>query len=147
MVTFCAQRRGNIIIPASESDYREMIRLPERMVFSLESNPRAPLKLTRWYWAALQLLVEATGRWPNKDVANREISIQAGYVESIVINTGGDYRVSAISKSGWGLVEWREFIDAAVPVMLRFVGETRAQFRDRVDRFFGIKFKEAWEGI
>lgn len=147
MVTFCAQRKGNILLPVSEPDFREMARIPERRVFSFETNPKVPLKLSRWYWAALALLVEATGRWPTKEIANKEITIQAGYVESIVINTGGDYRISAVSKSEWGLIDWREFLDAAIPVMLQFAGETRAQFRDRVDRFFGIKLREAWEGI
>jgi hypothetical protein len=47
----------------------------------------------------------------------------------------------------WGLLEWRAFLDVAVPFVIEnYVGESRATFRNRVDAFLGIKFKEAWEG-
>lgn len=125
---------------------RDLLLLPERRVISIEVHPKAPAKIARWYRAGVDILVEATGRWPNRDIAHKEIMIESGYIESFVISTNGDARISAVSQAGWDLIEWRQFLDRAMPVMLKFAGESRAQFRDRVDRFFGIKFKEAWEG-
>ena len=148
MVDFVGQRKGHLILPLSDSDAAELLRIPERRAFTVSISPGAvPLKLQRWYRAGVQLLVEATGRWPNRDVAHREIIIRAGFFESFVISTNGNVRYTPASTAGWGLVEWREFIDRALPILLEFAGESRADFRARVDRFFGIKFKEAYEGI
>lgn len=147
MVDFCVQRKGSTLLPISESDQVELFRLPERRVFSIEAHPRAPLKLQRWYRAALQILVEATGRWPSADVANREITIEAGYLESFVISPAtGEYRITAESKSGWDLIQWSEFLMRAMPIMLKFADETPAKFRHRVDKFFGISLQEAMKG-
>jgi len=145
MIDLCVQRRGLALLPVSRSDEIEIGRLPERRVFSITANPAAPPKVSRWYRAGVQLLVEATGRWANREIAHREIMFKAGYFESFVISTDGTHRVTPISTAGWGAVEWQEFLNHALPVMLQFAGETQAQFRDRVDRFFGIKLKEAWE--
>lgn len=146
MVDFCVQRRGGALLPISASDNVELLRIPERRVVSIATQSAPPGKLPRWYRAGVQLLVEATGRWPNREIAHREIMMKAGFFESFVISTAGDVRYTPQSTSGWGLIEWREFLDRAIPVMLEFSGETRAEFRDRVDRFFGIRLKEAWEG-
>lgn len=145
MIDFCVYRRGSLLVPVSASDEVEIARLPERRVFSVQTNPIVPAKLPRWYRAGVQLLVEATGQWPNRETADRQITIRAGYFESIVITIGGDTRFNPQSKAGWGAVQWREFVDRAIPVMMEYAGETKAQYRDRVDRFFGIKLREAWE--
>lgn len=144
-VVFCGHRSGQLLMPVSASDARELVLLPERVAFTVTAEAKAPLRLSRWYRAGVQLLVEATGRWPTTEVAHREISIRAGFFESFVLSTDGDVRYTAVSTAGWGLVEWRTFLDAALPVMLEYAGETHAQFRNRVDRFFGITLKEAWE--
>lgn len=146
MVSFCVQRRDSILVPITPSDEIELRLLPLRRVFSVEIHPKAPLKLSRWYRAGLQLLTEATGRWASADLAHREIMFKSGYVDQVTVSTGGDVRITPISQAGWDLVEWRIFLDHAMPIMLEFAGETRAQFRDRVDRFFGLKYKEVWEG-
>lgn len=146
VVDFCAQRRGPSLIPVTASDEQEILRIPERRVINVTVSVPAPPKIARWYRAGVQLLVEATGRWPNRDLAHAEIMMKAGFFESFVISTHGDVRYTPKSTAGWGLVEWREYLDKALPVMLVYAGETRAQFRDRVDRFFGIKFQEAWAG-
>lgn len=146
MVEFCVQRKGSILLPISGSDERELWRLPERRVFSIEAHPKAPLKLSRWYRAGVQLLVESTGRWPNAEIAHKEIMMQAKYFEAVVVSMDGktDWRPS--SQMGWDLVQWQEFLNAAVPIMLDIAGESQAKFRDRVDKFFGLKLKEIWEG-
>lgn len=138
-------RRGGLIWPATPSDEIEVQRLPANRVITGNFDPIAPPILGRWYRAGVQLLVEATGRWPNREVAHREFMIKAGMFESMVLNDAGDYRITPASTRGWNAIEWRDFLTAVLPHMLEVAGETQAQFRDRVDRFFGIKFKEAWE--
>lgn len=145
MVDFTGYRRGSVILPVSASDEREILRLPQNVAMQLNVSPRVPGKIPRWYRAGVQLLVEATGRWPNREIAHREIMFTAGYIDSFVINERGEYRATMQSTAGWDHVQWREFLDAALPVMLKFAGETRAQYRNRVDRFFGISLREAWE--
>lgn len=143
MVDLCMQRKGEAFVCVSSSDRMEILRLPERRVFSVSATLPAPPKIQRWYRAGVQLLVEATGRWPNREIAHREIMMRAGYFESFVISTSGDTRYTPASTAGWQYVEWREFIDRTLPILLEFAGESRADFRNRVDRFFGISLKEA----
>lgn len=147
MVEFCVQRRGGLLLPLSASDRQAMDILPERRLISISASTKAPAKLKRWYWAMVQLLVEATGRWPSKEVAHQELMTLAGMIDSYVIDTNGTTRFTPMSVAGWELVEWRAYLDALVPIVIeKFVGETRAQFRNRVDAFLGIKYQEAWEG-
>lgn len=146
MVEIYLQRRGSVLVPISASDDVEIKRLPERRLLTAEINGKTPMKIQRWYRAAVQLLTEATGRWPNRDIAHNEIMIRAGYFESMTISTDGTTRYFAASTREWGLVEWREAMDRLIPVLIMFAGETPAQYRNRVDAFLGIKLKEAMEG-
>lgn len=147
-IDFCVVRRGAYLAPVSASDEREILRLPERRVITVQAEPRAPDKLKRWYRAMVQLLQEATDRWPNREVAHKELMIRAGFFESFVISADGQMTKFRPQSTGdWDLVQWREYLDRVIPIIISdYVGETRAEFRDRVDRFLGIKFKEAWEG-
>lgn len=141
------QRRGKLLVPVSAVDEVEIMRLPERRVLTGSIDAVAPVRLKRWYRAMVHLLCEATGRWPNQEVAHKELLMKAGFFESFVISTNGDTRYKPQSTAGWGLMEWRNYLDVVIPIVIRdYVGETRAEFRDRVDRFLGIKYREAWEG-
>lgn len=145
MIDFYIVRRGVQLHVATAHDASQILRLPPNRIIAVTADPKAPLKMQRWYRGAVHLLVEATGRWANQEIADREIMIKAGFFDSFVISNAGDHRFSPQSKSGWGYVEWRGYIDAALPVMIEFAGTTRAQYRDRVDSYLGIKLKEAWE--
>lgn len=124
-----------------------MLLLPVRRLITVTATTKTPAKLRRWYFALCSLLVEATGRWPTKEIAHKEFMFLAGMVESIVISTNGDYRTTPVSTAAWDYSDWRAYLDRLMPIILeRFVGESRAAFRNRVDAFVGIKFKEAWEG-
>lgn len=147
VVEFCVQRQGQALLPVSASDRTALMLLPERRLITITAEPRAPTKLKRWFFAMLQLLCEATGRWPSTEVARKEIMIRTGFFESMVISGDGSTRFTPQSVADWGLIEWRAFLDAAVPFVIEnYVGESRANFRNRVDAFLGIKYKEAWEG-
>lgn len=146
MTEILVQRQGHVLLPISASDERELILLPERRIITLEANAKAPLRLRRWYWAMLQLLVEATGNWPTKQAAHEALLIRCGYFESVVINGDGTTRFTAQSVVEWQFLEWRAYIDVLMPIIsANYIGETPAKFRDRVDRFLGIKMKEAWQ--
>lgn len=146
MIDFCIVRRDAQISVASAYDAAQLLRIPANRVIAVTANPKPPPKLPRWYWAMVDILVQATGRWPTKDAADRELMIRNGFFESFVISTDGDTRFTPLSKREWGAAEWREYLDKVIPYIIEHhVGETRAQFRDRVDRFLGIKLKEAWE--
>lgn len=143
-VELYVSRRGLSFLPASASDEAEFIRLPERRALAVTVSPRVPPKLPRWYRAMVQLLVEATGRWPNREIAHKELMIKAGFFETVVLNANGDVRFAAQSTAEWDLVQWRSYIDTVLPLIIRdYAGSTQAQFRDRVDRFLGIKLNEA----
>lgn len=144
MIEFCVQRRGQRLEPLSASDRAEMVLLPERRIITITAAPKAPLKLQRWFHAMLQLLVEATGLWGDVRAAKRDILIRTGFFESVVINGDGSTRFNPQSTAEWGLIEWRAFLDRAVPFVIEnYVGESRANFRNRVDAFLGIKLAEA----
>jgi hypothetical protein len=57
--------------------------LPERRLITITADAKAPLKLKRWFFAMLQLLCEATGRWPTPEIARKEIMIRTGFFESM----------------------------------------------------------------
>lgn len=141
------QRRGKFLLPISAVDEIEILKLPERRVLTASVDAAAPIRLKRWYRAMVHLLCEATGRWPNQEVAHRELMMKAGFFSSFVISTNGDTRYTPQSTAEWGLTEWRNYLDVVLPIVIRdHVGETRAEFRDRVDHFLGVRYKEAWEG-
>jgi len=147
VVEFCVQRRSDALIPISEADRQVLVLLPERRFITVTAEPKAPLKLQRWFHAMLALLVEATNRWPTVAIAKREILIRTGFFSSMVISTNGDARITPESTAEWGMVEWRQALDVIVPFVIEnYVGESHAKFRDRVDAFVGIKFKEAIDG-
>ncbi len=146
MVEFYVQLRGRLLLPLSASDLEEMERLPERRILRVDADAKAPLKLKRWFFAMMQLLCEATGRWPTPEHARRELMVRTGYFESIVIAGDGSTRFNPQSMADWKASDWRTFLDRAIPYIIEhYAGETRAQFRDRVDAFLGIKLKDAWE--
>lgn len=146
MVEFYVQRRGHLLLPLNASDRMAMDALPERRLITVNADTVAPPKLKRWFFAMLQLLVEATGRWPTVEMARREIMVRTGFFDSIVISGDGTTRFTPQSMAGWQAVEWRAFLDVAIPYIIEhYAGGTRAQFRDKVDAFLGIKLKEAWE--
>ena len=147
MVEIVTQRRGDALVPVSEADRQVLILLPERRFITISAEPKAPLKLQCWFHAMLALRVEATNRWPTVSIAKREILIRTGFFSSMVISTNGDARITPESTAEWGMVEWRQALDVIMPFVIEnYVGETHARFRDRVDAFVGIKYREAWEG-
>lgn len=146
MAEIYVQRRGGILLPVSAPDEQAIKLLPERRILTADIDANAPLRLKRWYFAMVSLLVEATGRWPDKETADKELMILAGMFESVVIHGDGTTRFTPQSKSQWGFLQWRAYLDRLIPIIVeRFVGETPAKFRNRVDAFLGIKLKEAWE--
>lgn len=144
MVEFCVQRQEGILLPISASDRAELMLLPEKRFITITANPQASLRLRRWFHAMLQLLVEATGLWPNVEMAKRQLLVKCGFFDSLVISNDGSTRFTPQSTTEWGNAEWRAFLDVAVPYVIEhYVGESRANFRDRVDAFVGIRYKEA----
>lgn len=139
------QRKGSLLVPVTKSDQIEIERLPHHRVLSAHINLQDAPKIQRYYRAAVQLLTESVGRWPNREIAHHEIMMRAGYFDSFVISANGDVRYTPQSTIGWDEVQWKEFLMRAMPILLEFAGESRAQFRDRVDKFFGMKLREAWE--
>lgn len=147
MIDFCVQRRGSVLLPVTASDEAELKLLPQFRVMNAEISADAPLKLKRWYRSMIQLLTEATGKWPDRDAAHTELMIRSGYFDSFILDAAGNLqRFKAQSTVDWDIVKWRAYLDAVIPLIIRdYVGETRAEFRDRVDRYLGIKLKEVWE--
>lgn len=139
-------RRDASLVPAAAADQQELLRLPEKRFLVAEVDTNPPLKIQRWYWSMVALLVEATGNWPNKEQAHKHFMITAGFFESVVIQGDGSTRFFPMSIAGWGYLDWRTYLDRLMPIIVeRYVGETRAQFRNRVDAYIGFKLKEAWE--
>lgn len=146
MIELWVYRKGEVLIPASASDRMEIARLPQMKMGTAAIHMRPSKKLPRWYRAMVQLLTEATGRWPNRELAHKELMVRSGFFESFVINGSGDARITPMSTAEWDAVQWRAYLDVCIPLILReYVGGTRAEFRDRVDAFLGIKLREAWE--
>lgn len=146
MIEFYVVRRAAHLEMATAHDAAQILRLPPNRILSVQASPKAPLKLSRWYRGMVALLVEATGRWPNQEIAHKEFMYLAGMVDSIVIKPDGTARMTPMSTTEWDIIWWRDYLDRIMPIIVeRFVGETRAAFRDRVDRYIGIKMKEAWE--
>lgn len=142
MVEFCVYRRGGLLVPVSASDEADIKRLPQRVVMSVETKPRAPAKVARWYRAAVQLIVEATGHWPNREAAHEQLMLECGFYSSLIIRADGTTKFNPQSTADWSYVEWREFLDRVLPKLLLLAGESRPQFVQRVNRFFGITLKE-----
>lgn len=144
MIDFYIVRRGYQIHAATASDAVEIQRLPANRVMRVTADPLVPKKLPRWYRAMVQTLGEGIGR--DRDGLHRELMIRAGMFDSVVIAGDGTTRFSPQSTAEWGAVEWRTYIDRVLPIIIaEYAGETRAEFRNRVDAFLGVKLKEAWE--
>lgn len=132
-----------MLVPVSASDQEEMFRLPDRRIITITANPKFPEPARRWYFAMLQVVMEATGRWPSVDVGHRELMLRAGMFDSLVIDTNGTARYTPQSTSTWGNAEWRSYLDAVIPIVIAdYSTEAKREFRTKVDRHLGISYKE-----
>lgn len=147
MVEFAVSRAGILLRPVSASDMEEMVRLPERRIITITAEPVAQDKVKRWYRAMVQTLVEATGRWPNTEVAHRELLLRSGFFSSMVIDKQGSARFTPESTANWGSIQWRDYLDKVVPLIIEdYAPDARREFRSKVDRHLGITYKEAING-
>lgn len=136
------QRKGELIWPVTRSDAAQVARLPERRVLEIEVMSAPAPRLARWFFAACQILCEATGKAPNAELMRRQILIRAGYFESVVLSGDGTTRINPMSTAGWGEIEWKGAIEQLMPVLLELAGEAMPAFRARVDSFFGVGLRE-----
>ena len=138
-------RRGRYLHPASRIDEDEMGDIPQKVALRVLVSRKPSSKMKAWYRALLSRLVEATGMWPTPEQAHRQLLIRCGYMESMVISTDGDVRVSPVSTADWDGSSWRFYINDLLILLTTEIlpGVTRRALVGEVERMIGIQLEEA----
>jgi hypothetical protein len=74
--------RGHLS-PVSAWDAEELAAFPDGMTFDLHPRNKRTLPLSRTYWKALSVAVEATGRWKSREALHTALKVRMGLVEPI----------------------------------------------------------------
>lgn len=86
----------------------------EATIKERRSEPR-----NRLYWAVLQAICDATGKWPNSEALHWALKIRLGYIEEIASVDGEILiRPRSTSFAKMSEQEFREYFDAAMSTLL-----------------------------
>jgi hypothetical protein len=108
------RRKGETLVPYARFDadllarYRQDVRLRAEI-----TEPRS-LPSHRYYWAALQAVCEATGKWPNAEALHRAMKLHLGIIETLASVQGepiilpGSTAFRALDES-----QFRQYADSA----------------------------------
>jgi len=89
---FGVVRRGGVLFPDSERSEHIIRDLPYNKPVLMEARTARNMKQHNLYWALLDRVVEATGRYPNSNALSRAIKLQLGHtIEWITLD--GEVRI------------------------------------------------------
>lgn len=134
---------GSIIRPASGLDAEALGALPQGKMISVTAEAADWPKGRQFYWGMLAILVKG-GVYAHKDAADLEIMVRAGRVSAMTI-ADGVIRYEPVSKAGWKLPEWREYLEAAVHIVLTDIVPTIPwrSTRAQIETYCGVRLADA----
>lgn len=149
-ITIHVHRRGAALLPVSEADQAALADLPPGRAVRIEVHIDVPRKLPRLYYALLKKLVEGGCRWPTVKQADRDLLVELGYRDAVLISSDGEthtVRYTPASKAEWEAPEWRAYFAQVYEHVLREVlpGQSSPRLRAEIEKFAGVSLKEAME--
>ena len=94
---FVRFERGKLV-PDMACDAELLDAYPQGALFALKDRSRRSQEQNSYYWVKLQRVVEATGRWPNKEQLHKQLMIECGHFAPVATFDGG-IRLEAESAS------------------------------------------------
>ena len=126
---FGVVRRGSVLFPDGERSERTIRELPFNKPLMMEARTARNMKQHNLYWALLDKVVEATGRYPNSNALSRAIKLQLGHtVETITLD--GEVRIGpdSIAVSAMAQEPFDDFFKRTVALIAEhFYGDMTAE--------------------
>lgn len=128
--TFSALRKGSLIFPGSERAEKMIRAMPFNKLILLQARTaRNPKHHDQW-WALLDAVVEATGRFPNSDKLNNALKVQLGITDEYW-TLDGQLRImpGSIAESAMPGDQFNDYFDKGMAIIAEyfFPGMTREQ--------------------
>ena len=110
--------------PVAPFDAEELDGFPMGTEFDLRARTKRSVPQNGTYWKALQVAVDATGRWQNREALHTALKVKLGYVEPIFDLQGKVIGMKPDSTSFEAMThkEFRAFMDSAMNVLSEAVG-------------------------
>jgi hypothetical protein len=108
-------RDGAVLRPRSRFDAALMDKFRHGVPLEADLKERRVIGRHRLYWAVLQAVVDATGKWPNVEALHWALKMHTGFVEEIVsVNGEIIMRPRSTSFARMGEQDFRQFFDGAM---------------------------------
>lgn len=111
-------RDGLVLRPRARFDAALLERFRADVPILADLSERRNEGRHRLYWAVLQAVCDATGKWPNVEALHWALKVRLGYIEEIASIDGEPLiRPRSTSFSRMGEQDFRTFFDAAMLVI------------------------------
>jgi hypothetical protein len=106
---------GQVFRPRARFDAAVAALFRRGVPLHAELSERRSLPRQRLYWAILQAVVDATGKWPNAEALHHALKIHTGFIEEIA-SVNGEVLIlpRSTSFSKMGEQDFRTYFDAAM---------------------------------
>lgn len=116
--TIFVTREGGALKPRARFDAALLDKFKPGVPLRCELAERRVIGRHRLYWAVLQAVVDATGRWPNVEALHWALKVRLGYIEEITSIDGKPLiRPRSTSFARMGEQDFREYFENALQVI------------------------------
>ena len=141
-----ALRRGDKIIPASQTDLDELLTVPAGVSFACKLWVPRSLPMQRWYRSALACVSANTEdpRWNDPTRLHVWLKIRCGLADEMGVIDGRFYcAVRSTSFSDMDQAEFKKYVDKAIQVIIAEVwpGLRLSDFLNEIDKLSGVALK------
>lgn len=112
------------LVPLTEHDANQLEDTAINTIFNMTSTKKRSNPHHNMYWAILQRVVKATGKWPTKDHLHDELKWACGYVRMRYNSLTGQHMrtVDSISFDDMSQEEFNNYFDMAMSTLAEGIG-------------------------
>ena len=137
------QRIGDRLCPADDIQREEFQKIPMNDNVMVEIKKARHPQHHRLFFALLNLTIHNTEDFPSVDLLLTWLKIKLGHVETVIWEEGKTYYVpKSISFTSMDQMEFREFFDRAIDVIVQKYGWDRPALLQEIQNATGIHWKE-----
>lgn len=106
---------GEVFRPKARFDVALAEKFRRDVPLKAKISEKRALPRARLYWAVLQAVVDATGKWPNAEALHWSLKCYTGFIEEIAsLNGEVLIRPKSTSFAKMGEQDFREYMDTAL---------------------------------
>ena len=125
VATIYVRRNGDKLVPITEWDRERLLDVPEGKDLSIKLSRARSTKQHRLFWSLMQIVVDNHPYYLRPEQLVEWLKLRLGYVEEIMFHNGEMMtKLSSISFSSMGQIEFQEFFNKALYVIATEVSQT-----------------------